>query len=30
VAGTNTARAALAKMMDDLDAALKASASTER
>jgi hypothetical protein len=30
VAGSDTARAALAKMMDDLDAALKASASNER
>jgi hypothetical protein len=30
VPGTETARAALAKMMDDLDAALKASASNDR
>lgn len=30
VAGSDTARAALARMMDDLDAALKASASRER
>jgi len=30
VAGSDTARAALAKMMDELDAALKASASSER
>jgi hypothetical protein len=30
VVGSDTARAALAKMMDDLDAALKASASSER
>jgi hypothetical protein len=30
VAGSDTARAALAKMMDDLDAALRASASSER
>jgi hypothetical protein len=30
VPGTDTARAALAKMMDDLDAALKASASNDR
>jgi hypothetical protein len=30
VAGSDTARAALARMLDDLDAALKASASAER